>query len=125
MGMGVAGIISHNYYGSFPHSLRLAPVRFNLTRSVQHQLFWGLGLIHHMIYFLGKKPGRFHETPLKKTLSGFDHRLGQVSLATAADACSPGAWTLALNLLEEAQKMGKPPFSKDFLGRFFFGGFLK
>ena len=29
MGMGVAGIIIHNYHGSFPHSrLRLAPVRF-------------------------------------------------------------------------------------------------
>ena len=27
MGMGVAGIIINDYYGSFPHSLRLAPVR--------------------------------------------------------------------------------------------------
>ena len=25
--LGVAGIIINNYYGSFPHSLRLAPVR--------------------------------------------------------------------------------------------------
>ena len=27
MGMGVAAMIIHNYYGSFPHSLHLAPVR--------------------------------------------------------------------------------------------------
>ena len=28
MGMGVAGIIINNHYGSFPHSLCLAPVSF-------------------------------------------------------------------------------------------------
>jgi len=35
MGMGVAGILINSYHGSFPHSLRLAPLKLTIIHHHQ------------------------------------------------------------------------------------------
>ena len=65
MGMGAAGIIIHDYYGSFPHSLSTSKSK-SLYHSIESWLdLFGIPLLDHEIIpnILGSKNPRTNHQP--------------------------------------------------------------